>query len=174
MKLKSSLNDHASYHRLMTMPAMLPSRLTIARIELTAMPDNDDLDATNLASLPVLRSHEEQRQLPIVSLRTAAEITTTGQHKVRVSTRNLSPDGAQVQCDIATELILRPDGRPIRADNMPSMMLRIMLGRKGFAAIGKLSYLTPRSSDEIAFGVKFIKMHDEHESASAVVLDGSD
>ena len=84
------------------------------------MPADDDLDATNLASLPVLKSHEEQRQLPIVNLRTAAEITTASKQKVRVSTRNLSPDGAQIRCDVTTAKILRPGGRPIRTDDMPT------------------------------------------------------
>jgi hypothetical protein len=42
-----------------------------------------DADETNLSMLPVLKSNEEQRQLPIVGLRAVAEITTAQERGCR-------------------------------------------------------------------------------------------
>ena len=93
---------------------------------------------------------------------------------MRASTRKLSPDGAEIRCDVATARILLPGGWPIRAEDAPQILLGTMSplssGRVGFAALAKLSYLTPQSSDEIAFGVKFVKMHDEHEQRLQLFL----
>ena len=66
-------------------------------------------------------------------------------------------------------MLIRPGGKPFSDKDQPTVRLRALLPlRKGpaqFVALGRLIYLTPRSADEIALGLNFIKMSEAHRAA---------
>lgn len=128
-----------------------------------------DAEHTNLGTLPVLKLFEEERHLPLVDLRVPALLATskTVEHKVKL--RNISPKDAQLRCDVKTTMLIRPGGKPFSDKDQPIVRLRTLLplenGPAQFVALGRLIYITPRSSAEIALGMEFTKMSEAHQAA---------
>jgi|GEM_PF-6120017 len=120
--------------------------------------DQQDSDVTDLKKLPMLGYHEERRSFPRIDYRTEVIISSAG--KVLGGTiRTLSAEGLQIRCTPKTARILHPRGTHIAPGQGPGVMVRFELMQRGtpktFVAEGVLTYITPRSQDEIAFGVHF-------------------
>ncbi len=129
----------------------------------------ESAEATNLGKLPLLKAFEEERRLPLVDLRVPALLATSKKCEHALHIRNISPDGAQLRCDVQTAVAIRPGGKPFTDDDQPIVRLRTRLplknSRAQFVALCRLIYLTPRSADEIALGVQFTKMSEAHRAA---------
>ncbi len=123
--------------------------------------DNRDAEATDLKKLPLLGYYEERRSYPRIDYRGDVIISTAGK-VLNGRLRTLSGEGMQIRCTPQTARTLHPRGTRIAPGKGPSVMLRfdLMIGGKPqtFVAQGILSYITPRSQDEIAFGVHFTRI----------------
>ena len=120
---------------------------------------------TNLNQLPVLRHHEEQRRYPRIDLRLPVNVTTEDHHVVNARLRNVSAEGVQIRCTARAAARLHPRGNHIAPGPGPEVMLRFDLPVAGeqrpFAASARLHYIAVKSSDEIAFGLKFTRIRLE-------------
>ena len=100
-------------------------------------------------------------------MRIPVMVTNEDNEMIRATTRNISPDGLQLRCGVSAAQQLRPGGKQILANNGPRVMLRLVLPVNGrdhdFVAPARLTYLTPRDRDELAFGVRFLGLQPLHQ-----------
>lgn len=119
-------------------------------------------EETNTRLLPVLRHYEEKRRYPRVDVRVPVVVTAAGQDGLEVGMRNLSAEGLQIRCDPQTARKLHPKGTQIVAGTGAEVMVRFELEVKGvptpFATTAQLRYITAKNPQEIAFGLKFMRL----------------
>ena len=120
--------------------------------------DPQDGEATDPNLLPMLSHFEERRSYPRIDYR-GKVIITAGGKEVSGRVRKISIEGLQIRCSPESAKILHPRGTHITKGQGPIVNLRLELPVEGsqnsFAAEAELTYITPRSKDEIAFGVHF-------------------
>ena len=124
------------------------------------MAGNDEYDggATDLQKLPMPGHYEERRRFPRIDYRENVVISA-GDQVLNGRVRKISVEGLQVRCTPETARTLHPHGTPITPGKGPIVVLRLELPVEGkpctFATEAQMTYITPRSKDEIAFGVVF-------------------
>jgi len=118
-------------------------------------------EETDLRQLPMLGFHEERRSFPRIDYRTDV-IIASGDKVLGGRLRVLSAEGMQIRCTPQTARTLHPRGTRIAAGKGPTVMLRcdLTIGTElqTFTAQGKLTYITPRSREEIACGINFTRI----------------
>ena len=138
--------------------------------------DSDHLDSesTDLNKLPMLGFYEERRSYPRIDFLGNVIISAVGK-VMSGSIRTLSAEGIQIRCTPQVARTLHPRGTQIAPGKGPVVMLRFNLPIDGeekvFVAEAKLTYITPRSQDEIAFGAQFtrISLRDKKVLAAYIV-----
>ena len=122
---------------------------------------------TNFQVLPVLRYHEEQRDYPRVDLRVPVALSTRERRVIHATTRNISPGGMQIRCDRAAAQRLHPSGSHIAPGKGPPVIVRTKLpvceGEQPFVGVARLTYVTPRPPDQIAFGLEFTRVQPSEQ-----------
>jgi hypothetical protein len=123
--------------------------------------DEQEGETTDYGMLPMLQHYEDRRAYPRVEFCGEVIIASAGK-VLSGSLRTLSAGGTQIRCSPQTARTLHPRGTFIAPDQGPVVMLRFALpadgGRTTFAAEARLTYITPRSRDEIAFGAEFTRV----------------
>jgi hypothetical protein len=133
-----------------------------------------DGEATDYGLLPMLRHYEERRAFPRVDFR-GDVIIAAGSKVLSGRLRTLSAGGTQIRCTPQVARTLHPRGTFIAPGQGPVVMLRFDVPVDGqhttFAAEARLTYITPRSNDEIAFGAEFtrVSVADKKILASYIV-----
>lgn len=142
-----------------------PQALRRARLQADRMNDQTELpgEATDFKKLPMLGYHEERRSYPRIDLSVPVMISTEDCQVLHGRVRTISTDGLQIRCDRRTAQAIHPRGTHIAPGSGPKVTLRFELSLAAppalaFAAVAQLTYITPRSQDEIAFGVKFTRI----------------
>ena len=124
----------------------------------------------------MLKSLEEHRHLPLVDFRVPVLLTTATNSEHKAILRNISPDDAQLRCDVATAMPIGRGGGPCAEKDQPIVRLRTLLPLEKdpaqFVALGCLIYLTPRNSEKIAFIMQFTKMSEAHRAALYSYIGG--
>lgn len=131
-------------------------------------------ESANFGLLPILQHYEERRVYPRVDFRGDVIISVEGKI-LSGCLRTLSAGGTQIRCTPQTARMLHPCGTAIVLGKGPVVMLRFDLPDAGqnttFVAEARLTYITPRSSDEIALGAEFtrVSLADKKTLASYIV-----
>ncbi len=139
------------------------------------MTGNDEHDggATDLQKLPMLGHYEERRSYPRIDYREDVIISAGGQI-LNGRVRKISVEGLQVRCTPDTARTLHPRGTRITPGKGPVVVLRLELPVDGkpctFAAEAQMTYITPRSKDEIAFGVHFKRISPKDKKILAAFI----
>jgi len=105
---------------------------------------------------------DEQRGHPRVPMHCSVEFrNASGQHCV-AKLLNISPDGIQIRCNIATAQVLHPGGGRICPTNAPIVQTEIALslprGEAGLSICSRLTYLTTVSQEpKCVMGLRFLE-----------------
>ncbi|MFT5448585.1 MAG: hypothetical protein ACI9DC_003770 [Gammaproteobacteria bacterium] len=118
-------------------------------------------EMTDYGLLPMLQHYENRRTYPRIEFRGDVIIAAAGK-VLSGRLRALSAGGTQIRCSPQTARTLHPRGIFIAPGKGPIVMLRFDLPVDGerttFAAEARLTYITPRSREEIAFGAEFTRV----------------
>ncbi len=138
--------------------------------------DHLDGEATDFKKLPMLGFYEERRSFPRIEYQGTVIISVAGK-VMSGSVRTLSAEGIQIRCSPKTARTLHPRGTHITPGKGPVVMLRFNLPIDGleetFVAEAKLTYITPRSQDEIAFGAQFTHISSRDKKILAAYIVNS-
>lgn len=135
---------------------------------------NQPGEDTNYNLLPVLRHYEEKRRYPRIDVRSPV-IVTTGDHQVlKARLRNVSAEGLQIRCDPGTARALHPRGTQIVPGTGPKVMVRFELDVRGtmapIAGHAQVCYIAAKNAEEIAFGLRFLRLGAAAKKALAAYI----
>ncbi len=123
--------------------------------------DSNNYAETDLKKLPMLGFFEERRSYPRINYGGDVIIAVAGK-VLSGRVRTLSAEGMQIRCTPTVARAIHPRGTLIHPGCGPKLLLRFDLPVNGqlqtVAAETKLSYITPRSRDEIVFGINFTRI----------------